>query len=127
MYRVNEQVTQAGLYRCTTCGIVIPIKAGETLPGCPSRCADAIWTFFEEKWHTPPGEVRETEVPFPALDLSGDPRQIPVGARLTEVHLGPEFAEASAEDPKLAAFRFDGQVYFGSAEELLHKTRLVSG
>ncbi|MGO4879379.1 MAG: hypothetical protein ACLP59_00985 [Bryobacteraceae bacterium] len=125
MYRVNEQVSQAGLYRCTTCGVVVPIKAGEALPACPSRCADTIWTFFEEKWYAPPGEVRETSEPFPALDLSGDPRQIPVGARLTEVHLGPEAPGVPAHDPKLAAFHFDGQVYFGSADELLHKTRVI--
>ncbi len=61
------------------------------------------------------GEIRETAEPFPALDLTGDPRHIPVGARLTDVHLGPE---------RLASFHFDGQVYFGVAlPELFHKTR----
>ena len=117
MYRVNEQVSQPGLYRCTTCGVTIPVNAGEALPACPSRCADAIWTFFNEKWSPPPGEIRETAEPFPALDLTGDPRHIPVGARLTDVHLGPE---------RLASFHFDGQVYFGSSAELFHKTRVIS-
>jgi hypothetical protein len=117
LYRVNEQVTQPGLYRCTTCGVTIPVNAGEALPACPSRCADAIWTFFNEKWSPPPGEIRETAEPFPALDLTGDPRRIPVGARLTDVHLGPE---------RLASFHFDGQVYFGSSAELFHKTRVIS-
>lgn len=116
MFKVNEQVSFAGLYRCTTCGVMIPVNAGEALPACPSLCTDAIWTFFNEKWSPEPGEIRETAEVFPALDLSGDPHQIPVGARLTEVHLGP---------PKLAAFHFDGQVYFGSADELFHKTRLL--
>lgn len=125
MYRIKEQVTQAGLYRCTTCGVVIPVNAGETLPACPSRCADAIWTFFEEKWSPPAGEVRETAETFPALDISGDPHQIPKGARLTEVHLGPEPPGSPRHDPKLAAFHFDGQVYFGSALELFQKTRVV--
>ncbi len=117
MYRVNEEVSQPGLYRCTTCGVTIPVNAGEALPACPSRCADAIWTFFNEKWSPPPGEIRETAEPFPALDLTGDPRRIPVGARLTDVHLGPE---------RLASFHFDGQVYFGSSAELFHKTRVIS-
>ena len=120
MYRIKEQVSTAGLYRCTTCGLLIPLNAGETLPACPSRCADANWTFFNEKWSSPPGEIRETAESFPALDLTGDPRQIPVGARLTEVNLGPE------RDPNLAAFHFDGQVYFGSAYELFQKTRVIS-
>jgi hypothetical protein len=40
-----------------------------------------------------------------------------VGARLTEIHLGPE---------RLAAFHFDGQVYFVSTDELFHKTRVIS-
>jgi hypothetical protein len=127
VYKIKERVLQAGLYRCTTCGVLIPINAGEMLPACPSRCADAIWTFFNDKWSTPPGEVRETAESFPALDLSGDPRQIPVGARLTEVHLGPDRPGVPGANAKLAAFHFDGQVYFGSADELFHKTRLVSG
>ena len=126
MYKVKEQVSQAGLYRCTTCGVLIPVTEGETLPACPSRCADAIWSFFNEKWSAPPGEIRETAEVFPALDLSGDPRQIPVGARLTEVHLGPEHPGLPRTDRKLAAFHFDGQVYFGSAYELFQKTRVVS-
>ncbi len=116
LYKVKEKVSHAGLYRCTTCGVMIPVNAGETLPACPSRCVDAIWTFFDEKWSAPPGEIRETAEVFPALDVTGDPRQIPVGARLTEVHLG---------SPKLAAFHFDGQVYFGSADELFQKTRVI--
>lgn len=118
MYRVKEQVLHSGLYRCTTCGVTIPVNASETLPACPSRCADAIWTYFNEKWSAPPEETRETAEAFPALDLTGDPRQIPVGARLTEVNLGPE---------RLAAFHFDGQVYFGSTDELFQKTRVISG
>lgn len=126
MYRVKERATHAGLYRCTTCGVIIPISAGESLPACPSRCADAIWTFFNDKWSAPPGEVRETDVEFPALDLSGDPHQIPVGATLTDVHLGPEQLGSPQSDPKLAAFHFDGQVYFGSAYELFQKTRPIS-
>jgi len=105
---------------------MISMNAGETLPACPSRCADAIWTFFDEKWGVPAGEVRETTEALGALDLSGDPRQIPVGARLTEVHLGPEHPGLPRTDPKLAAFHFDGQVYFGSAHELFQKTRLIS-
>ncbi|HUE22795.1 MAG TPA: hypothetical protein VMQ86_14010 [Bryobacteraceae bacterium] len=115
MYRVKERVSHAGLYRCTTCGVTIQVNAGEALPVCPSQCADAIWTFFNE-WNAPTGEIRETAEAFPALDLSGDPRQIPVGSRLTEIHLGPE---------RLASFHFDGQVYFGSSDELFHKTRVI--
>lgn len=125
MYKVNEQVSQAGLYRCTTCGVLIPVNAGELLPPCPSRCADGIWTFFNEKWSAPPGEVREAAEPFPALDLTGDAHQIPAGARLTEVHLGPERPGLPRTDPNLAAFHFGGQVYFGSASELFQKTRVV--
>lgn len=118
MYKAKEQVAQPGLYRCTTCGVIIPLNAGEALPACPTRCADSIWTYFNEKWSDPPGEVRETAEAFPALDLTGDPRQIPVGARLTEINLGPE---------RVAAFHFDGQVYFGSSDELFQKTRVISG
>ena len=105
---------------------MIPVNAGENLPACPSRCADAIWTFFNEKGSGQPTEVRETAETFPALNLSGDRRQIPVGARLTEVHLGPERPGFPLTDPKLAAFHFDGQVYFLSADELLLKTRVIS-
>lgn len=117
MYKVKEQVPHPGLYRCTTCGVTIPVQTGEALPACPSRCADAIWTYFNEQWSAAPEEVRETAEAFPALDLTGDGRQIPVGARLTEVNLGPE---------RLAAFHFDGQVYFGNSDELFQKTRVVS-
>jgi hypothetical protein len=116
VYKVTEQVSNAGLYRCTTCGVTIPMNAGDSLPACPSRCPDAIWSFFNEKWSAPPGDTRETAEPFPAHGLTGDPRQIPVGARLTEVHMGPE---------RLAAFNFDGQVYFGSADDLFQKTRAL--
>ena len=126
MYRVKEQVSHSDFYRCTTCGVIIPVTAGERLPSCPSRCADAIWTFFNEKWSPPPGEVRGTAEAFPAHDLSGNPRQIPVGARLTEINLGPQHPDIPSTDPKLAAFHFDGQVYFGSAAELLQKTTLIS-
>jgi hypothetical protein len=125
LYKVKEQVSNAGLYRCTTCGVMIPVNAGDTLPACPSRCADAIWTFFNEKWSAPPGEIREATEAFPALDLSGDPRQIPVGARLTEINLGPERLGLPGTDPKVAAFHFDGRVYFGSAYELFQKTRPI--
>ena len=119
MYKVNEQVSDSGFYRCTSCGVTIPVNAGETLPACPSRCADAIWTFFDERVHGPAGEIREAVEMFRALDLSGDPREIPTGSRLTEVNLGT--------DPKLAAFQFDGQVYFASADELVRKTKAISG
>ena len=125
MYRVKEQVSQSGLYRCTTCGVLIPVNAGETLPTCPSRCVDPIWTYFNEKWYAPAGEIREVIEPFPALDLTGDPHQIPAGARLTDVRLGPEPAGNPHADPKLAAFHFDGQAYFGSASELLQKTKVI--
>jgi len=125
LYKVNEQAAHSGLYRCTSCGVMIPVNAGETLPACPSRCADAIWTFFNEKWSGPPGEIRETAEPFPALDLTGNPRRIPVGARLTDVSLGPEHAGVPHTGPKLASFHYDGQVYFVSAGELFEKTRVV--
>jgi len=125
LFRVKEQVSHPGLYRCTTCGVIIPVNAGEALPACPSRWADAIWSFFNEKWSAPPGEIRETAEPFPALDLTGDPRQIPIGARLTDVNLGPERAGLPRTSPNLAAFHFDGQVYFGSAYELFQKTRVI--
>lgn len=105
---------------------MIPVDAGEALPTCPSRCPDAIWTFFGEKSHAPPEEIREAVEAFPALDLTGDPRQIPVGARLTEVRLGPEQPGHPLRDPKLVAFRFEGQVYFGSAGELFRKTKVIS-
>jgi len=104
---------------------MIPLDEGETLPTCPSRCPDAIWTFFNEKWTGPPEEIRETAEIFPALDLAGDRRQIPAGARLTDVKLGPEQPGHALRDPKLAAFHFDGQVYFGSAAELFQKTKVI--
>lgn len=105
---------------------MIPVEADEILPVCPSRCPDAIWTFFNEKWSAPPGEIREAAEPFPALDLTGDPRQIPAGARLTEVRLGPAQPGQAHGEAKLAAFHFDGQVYFGSAYELFRKTKVIS-
>lgn len=126
LYKANEQVFNPGLYRCTTCGVMIPVNAGEALPACPNRCVDAIWTFFNEKWDTLP-EVREATQSFPALALSGDPRSIPVGARLTDVRLGPEDRGIPNRDPKLAAFHFDGQVYFGSAYELFQKSKVIQG
>ncbi|HTQ53213.1 MAG TPA: hypothetical protein VMI94_02070 [Bryobacteraceae bacterium] len=104
---------------------MIPVNAGETLPTCPSRCADAIWTYFNDKWHAPPGEVREAVETFAALDLQGDARQIPAGARLIDVSLGPEQADSPQGDPKVAAFRYDGQVYFSSVYELFRKTIVV--
>jgi len=105
--------------------VVIPVNSGENLPSCPSRCADAIWTFFNEKWHTPPVETREAIDGFPALDLHGDPEPIPVGARLTEVHLGPAPPGHPLGDPTLASFHYAGQVYFISAAELYRKSKTV--
>ena len=96
------------------------MNAGESLPRCASGCADAIWTFFDEKWHAP-GETREVLEPFPGLDHTGDPQQMPAGARLTDVQAGDP-----REDPKLAAFRYDGRVYFASAHELFQKTKVVA-
>jgi hypothetical protein len=126
LYKAKEQVSHSGLYRCTTCGAMVLMNAGKTLPGCPSRCVDAIWTFFNEKWDAPAGEIRSTTKAFAALDLSGELRQIPVGARLTEVDLVPARPSHPRLDPKLAAFHFDGRVHFGSADELFRKTRLIS-
>lgn len=125
MYKEREQVAHSGLYRCTTCGVMIPVESGESLPTCPSKCPDAIWTFFNEKWHAPPGDIREAAEAFTALDLSGDAKQIPAGARLTEVRLGPEQPGHAMRDPKLAAFYYDGQVYFGSASELFQKSKVI--
>jgi len=105
---------------------MIPVNAGEALPSCPSRCVDAIWTFFNEKWNAPPGEAREATESFSALALSGDPRAIPVGAQLTDVRLGPDDRGLQDREPKLVAFYFDGQVYFGSASELFQKTRVIA-
>lgn len=120
MYTVKQQVSQAGLYRCTTCGVMIPVDAGETLPGCPSRCADAIWTYFNEKWTAPEGETRIVLESFSALDIRSEARQIPAGARLTDISLGPQ---PPYSDPKLAAFHYSGQTHFTSAYELFQKTR----
>lgn len=126
MYKASEKVSQAGLYRCTTCGVLIPVNAGESLPACPSQCPDGIWTFFNEKWHPPPGETREAGESFAALNLAGERHQIPAGALLTDVGLGPEAAGQPHGEPKLAAFHYDGQVYFSSAVDLFQKTRVVS-
>jgi hypothetical protein len=125
MYRAKEQASSAGLYRCTTCGVIIPLNAGETLPRCPSHCPDVIWTFFNEKWTAPPAEIREVTQSFQALDLNGDPRLIPAGVRLTDVRLGPRLASRPGQDPSLAAFQFEAQVFFGSAHELFKKTEVI--
>jgi hypothetical protein len=125
LFRVGEKVSHAALYRCTTCGTMIPLNAGEEVPPCPSRCADAIWTLFNERDSAPPVETREVIETFPGLDLDGEPVPIPVGARLTNVRLGPG-GSGQPDDPKLAAFNYSGSVYFGSAAELLKKSKLVS-
>ncbi len=127
MYKPGEQILHSGLYRCTTCGVMVPVSSGETLPTCPSRCADAIWTFFNEKWTAPPPEIREAVGTFPALDLNGDAVPIPAGATLTDIRLGPEQRENPNQDPNLAAFSFGGRIYFGSAHELLEHTKVVPG
>lgn len=106
---------------------MIPLNAGEHLPKCPSQCADAIWTFFNERWAAPATEIREVTETFQALDLNGDPKVIPAGARLTDVRLGPANAGQSNEDPSLAAFQFDRQICFGSAYELFKNTEVVQG
>jgi len=126
LYQANEQAPNAGLYRCTTCGVMIPLSAGERLPVCPTKCADAIWTFFNERFSAPQTETREAVTSFAALDLSGDPQPIPVGARLSDVRLGPEPAGKPGRDPDLAAFRFNGKVYFGSAEQVIQNSKLIS-
>ena len=125
MYQANEQAPNAGLYRCTTCGVMIPLNAGERLPACPTRCADAIWTFFNDKFSVPQTETREATASFPALDLNGDPQPIPVGARLSDVRLGPEPQGMPGRDPDLAAFRCDGKVYFGSAEQVIQNSKII--
>jgi hypothetical protein len=126
LYQANEQAPNAGLYRCTTCGVMIPLNAAEKLPACPTRCADVIWTFFNEKFSVPQTETREAVSSFAALDLSGDPQPIPVGARLSDVRLGPEPQGKPGRDPDLAAFRFDGKVYFSSAAQVIQNSKLVS-
>jgi len=125
LFKADEQVSKSGLYRCTTCGLMIPVNPGERLPACPNRCADAIWTFFNQSWDSPPGEVREASETFRAHDLDGEPRQIPAGARLTGIHFGPDLPDTGHANPKLAAFHFEGQVYFGSAAELFRKTTVI--
>jgi hypothetical protein len=124
LYRAKERVTQSGLYRCTTCGVMIPLNAGEELPECPSHCADVIWTYFNEKWSAPPVEVREATESFEALDINGEHALIPAGAQLSDVGLGPSHAGSLNDTPSLAAFHFDGQVYFGSAAEFFKKTKV---
>lgn len=99
----------------------------EKLPKCPTHCKDVIWTFFNEKWTAPPTEVRGVRESFQALDLDGDARLMPAGARLTDVRLGPGRSGQSSANPTLAAFQCDGQVYFGSADELIQKTDLIRG
>jgi hypothetical protein len=125
LYQANERAPNAGLYRCTTCGVMIPLNAGEILPSCPTRCPDAIWTFFNDKFNVAQTETREAIASFPALDLHGDPQPIPVGARLSDVRLGPEPRGKPGRDPDLAAFRFDGKVYFGSAEQVIQNSKVV--
>ena len=105
--------------------MLVPFNAGEILTACPGRCPDTIWTFFNEKWNLPPAEVRETVLPFSALDITGERKHIPAGARLEDVRLGPPQTGPLRDDPKLAAFRYDGQVCFVSAEELFEKTIVV--
>jgi len=125
MYQANEPAAAGGLYRCTTCGVMIPLNAGEKLPKCPSHCPDVIWTFFNEKWAAPPSEVRGVKESFQALNLDGDPQVVPAGARLTDVRLGPGRGGRPNDDPTLVAFQCDGQVYFGSAYELFKKTEVI--
>jgi hypothetical protein len=125
LYQANEQAPNAGLYRCTTCGVMIPLNAGERLPACPTRCPDAIWTFFNDKFSVPQTETREAIASFQALDWNGDPQPIPVGARLSDVRLGPEPQGKPGRDPDLAAFRCDGKVYFGSAEQVIQNSKVI--
>ena len=105
---------------------MIPVNAGESLPICPSRCADGIWTFYNER-AVSSGETRECLESFPALDFAGEPNIIPAGAWLTEVSLGPGAATDLQSEPSLAAFHFEGRVYFVSARELLQKTKVIKG
>jgi hypothetical protein len=104
---------------------MIPLSAGERLPACPTQCRDVIWTFFNDKFSVPQTETREAVASFPALDLSGDPQPIPVGARLSDVRLGPEPRGKPGRDSDLAAFRFDGKVYFGSAEQVIQNSKVI--
>jgi hypothetical protein len=104
---------------------MIPINAGERLPVCPSRCPDGIWTFYNERASIVSGETRECLESFPALDFAGEPNTIPAGAWLTDVNLGPRTADNPHEEASLAAFHFEGRVYFVSAHELLQKTKLI--
>ena len=106
---------------------MIPLNEGEALPGCPSRCTDGIWTFYDERLGPPATETRETLETFSALDLAGERTAIPAGARLSDVHLGPGPQDAAHPNPSLAAFHFKGQVYFVSAQELLEKTKVSEG
>lgn len=48
MYRPTDPAPQTGLYRCTTCGIMVPFSVGELLSSCPNGCLDPIWSFFHE-------------------------------------------------------------------------------
>jgi len=125
LYQIGEPVPSYGLYRCTTCGLMIPLNAGEKLPACPTGCVGPIWTFYNEKSAPASGEVREVTESFSALDLNGDPRAIPAGAWLAGVDVGPRYRDERNADPSLAAFHFDGRVYFGSAQELFRKSKVI--
>jgi len=48
MHSPSAPAPQTGLYRCTTCGILVPFNAGEPLTLCPSGCQDPVWTFFSQ-------------------------------------------------------------------------------
>ena len=48
------------------------------------------------------------------------------GRPARDVRLGPEPAGKPGRDPDLAAFRFDGKVYFGSAEQVIQNSKVVS-
>jgi hypothetical protein len=106
---------------------MIPANDGEVLPACPNHCVDNIWTFFNDKSGAAPTESREATDSFQALDLTGEPRAIPAGATLTDVRFGPEDQGGLRKDRNVAAFRFDGRVYFGSADALFQKTKVIQG
>ncbi len=88
-------------------------------------CGRHLDVFQRQIQHAQDGNAASYSQLFRPSDWSGDPQPIPVGATLSDVRLGPDPQGKPGRDPDLAAFRFDGKVYFGSAEQVIQNSKVV--
>lgn len=70
-------------------------------------------------------QTRQAQTNLAAFTLKLGKVMIPARAVLHDFRLGPGHEGLSPHNPDVVSFRYDGQVYFNIAEEIVEKTAIV--